>query len=127
MNTTQKDILSALRQRAFKSRRKHVIKGLAPDGGDLEVWFRPFTIGDAHKYGKRLDGEDMSAIVELFVEKAEREDGNALFDKTAVPELLANLETDMLVQMSEMVTGGVLTGDTLEGVEGNSAGTPSGS
>ena len=65
--------------------------------------------------------------MELFDEKAEREDGNPLFDKTAVPELLANLETDMLVQMSEMVTGGVLTGDTLEGVEGNSAGTPSGS
>lgn len=72
---------TAINSRTIKGRSVHTLDFLDTGSGPVDVYMRAYTIGEAHKYDKRFIEGDISSFVELFVEKAEDIDGNALFEK----------------------------------------------
>lgn len=121
----QEDLTAALRAKAFNSRKKHVFEFLDLGTGPLICYMRPFSIGDQHKYGRRIEEQnDVSAILELFIDKAENEQGEKLFDKSMVQVFLDTLEVSVIATLAEAIVG--VPQELAKEAEGNSDGTSSG-
>lgn len=116
----QEDLKAALRARSRDSRRQCAMPSLDFGHGPLRFWVRPITIGDMHKYGERLRREDLLAVVELFVEKAETESGERMFTDDMVKSLMESLTPKELRELARLVGGELLDGGAdMEAVVGN--------
>lgn len=73
------EIKKAMIAQSLAARERREVPEININGEPLIAWFRPTSTGEMNAFRDRLTGNDPTAAIDLFIAKAENEDGTKIF------------------------------------------------
>tara|TARA_R100000231_G_scaffold43611_2_gene37796 strand:- start:1975 stop:2295 length:321 start_codon:yes stop_codon:yes gene_type:complete len=88
------------------------IKSFYVEEWDLKIFWKPLTLGETAKLFKVSREDSLTMMAMVLIYKALDEEGNKIFSIDDKPDLLNNVDRNVLVNVAQLITGEETLEDT---------------